>query len=109
MRGSQRCCAVVRIVQGIIPAHAGLTSATLTASGEYRDHPRACGAHDKQAELDHGRRGSSPRMRGSQGKVQGRVRDLGIIPAHAGLTWSSLHVTSFIWDHPRACGAHFLQ
>ena len=94
------------IATGIIPAHAGLTIDHNSDLQDYRDHPRACGAHHLCAKKHIAKQGSSPRMRGSQMRAgRQRGRD-GIIPAHAGLTMSSLSFRNPSGDHPRACGAH---
>ena len=45
-------------------------------------------------------------MRGSLPDFRGFVRDVGIIPAHAGLTGVEFDEVGRQWDHPRACGAH---
>ena len=70
------------------------------------DHPRACGAHSHQTAQNHRQPGSSPRMRGSHAVKKEKPDDIGIIPAHAGLTWKSRDNGHFARDHPRACGAH---
>ena len=71
---------------GIIPAHAGLTAAEQFVHSGQWDHPRACGAHLAGALQTAGAAGSSPRMRGSQRRMQQDGHRDGIIPAHAGLT-----------------------
>ena len=45
MRGSQFYTARDIKLQGIIPAHAGLTAPLQRSQAPCRDHPRACGAH----------------------------------------------------------------
>ena len=91
---------------GIIPAHAGLTKVSSHSNILSGDHPRACGAHAWQDQLNAIKQGSSPRMRGSH-IVRYRIRTrVGIIPAHAGLTDSPCDRSKERWDHPRACGAH---
>ena len=45
-------------------------------------------------------------MRGSLERMHWRVDDLGIIPAHAGLTCRQAPLHCRRGDHPRACGAH---
>ena len=45
-------------------------------------------------------------MRGSLRVLQFGGDDLGIIPAHAGLTVGRQIADRDIMDHPRACGAH---
>ena len=51
---------------GIIPAHAGLTKVSSHSNILSGDHPRACGAHAWQDQLNAIKQGSSPRMRGSR-------------------------------------------
>ena len=92
--------------EGIIPAHAGLTSRGFSAAWQTGDHPRACGAHSRRLSAPTRSSGSSPRMRGSHINGMTIVRLLGIIPAHAGLTWERLICAIAVRDHPRACGAH---
>ena len=70
------------------------------------DHPRACGAHFRSFSITHDGQGSSPRMRGSLVDEPCPRRNVGIIPAHAGLTPASASSRRQRWDHPRACGAH---
>ena len=45
-------------------------------------------------------------MRGSPQKAAEEAAKRGIIPAHAGLTVGLARHNRYIWDHPRACGAH---
>ena len=91
---------------GIIPAHAGLTYDIRTTWRGSRDHPRACGAHFWYSSALADAMGSSPRMRGSLQLLIDELHDLGIIPAHAGLTRRLSIARSAGRDHPRACGAH---
>ena len=91
---------------GIIPAHAGLTTTHHRARWARRDHPRACGAHKKRPKMTKKMMGSSPRMRGSRADDDLRADDVGIIPAHAGLTECIQVYLTATRDHPRACGAH---
>ena len=72
--------------EGIIPAHAGLTSRGFSAAWQTGDHPRACGAHSRRLSAPTRSSGSSPRMRGSHRMHIKRRGGVGIIPAHAGLT-----------------------
>ena len=85
MRGSLRLLQGCHSLQGIIPAHAGLTQIRLRCRRSSWDHPRACGAHVR--------------------KLGGYER-VGIIPAHAGLTGWLFSMQALKRDHPRACGAH---
>ena len=91
----------------IIPAHAGLTGGRFVASSTVWDHPRACGAHCVLESFAAAHLGSSPRMRGSPSCVKQQNHDLGIIPAHAGLTMMIARFLINNGDHPRACGAHY--
>ena len=108
MRGSRLQRDDRRSREGIIPAHAGLTFLASFSHDPYRDHPRACGAHKCNGKETYNGMGSSPRMRGSRFKNYIQNLDVGIIPAHAGLT------VCLSWphwprkDHPRACGAHMV-
>ena len=106
MRGSPQTASDEKIVDGIIPAHAGLTPASSSARTASWDHPRACGAHRPACSAPPGLSGSSPRMRGSPSLFIGALDEEGIIPAHAGLTSRMSRLTRCSRDHPRACGAH---
>ena len=106
MRGSHARCTWVWKVNGIIPAHAGLTERPSTSATSTRDHPRACGAHCFVLRPWSLRAGSSPRMRGSPMNHEKNTGNGGIIPAHAGLTGDCIEARRHEWDHPRACGAH---
>ena len=55
---------------------------------------------------DCGHLGSSPRMRGAQGRALELRNDCGIIPAYAGSTRCSSAPRPGAWDHPRVCGEH---
>ena len=71
-----------------------------------RDHPRACGEHVVSLYLPYALAGSSPRMRGTHGRLHQRQRPDGIIPAHAGNTCCRESMSRCSQDHPRACGEH---
>ena len=106
MRGSLMSFFTVSLSGGIIPAHAGLTQKSYQGNEGAWDHPRACGAHNLEARSMRSCLGSSPRMRGSLLSEEGWFGDVGIIPAHAGLTTKNQEFPYHSWDHPRACGAH---
>ena len=106
MRGSQTHHPELQCHVGIIPAHAGLTASLLGSRLPPGDHPRACGAHGKRRGGHTAGRGSSPRMRGSRSLFMVKNMQLGIIPAHAGLTLVNELIPHRYRDHPRACGAH---
>ena len=86
MRGSPHPAFIVHGKEGIIPAHAGLTFAMDSDIKDDRDHPRACGAHPFSGRPFKLELGSSPRMRGSLTLPLVVLDEVGIIPAHAGLT-----------------------
>ena len=94
---------------GIIPAGAGLTSYIVQIESRNRDHPRGCGAHSFMPIILQSGSGSSPRVRGSLEDVDEVLVDEGIIPAGAGLTISSLLAERGTRDHPRGCGAHWMD
>ena len=91
---------------GIIPAHAGLTSAAAAHGLRVEDHPRGCGAHVKPSSGAASRAGSPPRVRGSQYGRHQSTHAPGIIPAGAGLTHADPTKWAAYRDHPRGCGAH---
>ena len=70
----------------IIPAHAGQTSTLGMTVVRPSDHPRACGANLFDSSSSTHAVGSSPRMRGKQGRVRADPIRRRIIPAHAGQT-----------------------
>ena len=91
---------------GIIPAGAGLTTSSTSASAAPRDHPRGCGAHPQTTCERWDLQGSSPRVRGSRIDNAHAEARRGIIPAGAGLTHEHDSERGRAWDHPRGCGAH---
>ena len=86
MRGTQRAWCQGAHGEGIIPAHAGNTTAFDGEAGMSKDHPRTCGEHWGRTYLDLPEGGSSPHMRGTHVVVFPKIAQLGIIPAHAGNT-----------------------
>ena len=73
------------------------------------DHPRVCGEHaDYPLHIDV-ISGSSPRMRGTQGRQQHGDSRRGIIPAYAGNTGCSMGCPRPFRDHPRVCGEHLVR
>ena len=106
MRGSPLFSQFMQNIFGIIPAHAGLTPSVETPECIVWDHPRACGAHSNPCSMIATVMGSSPRMRGSLVALRVLRVEVGIIPAHAGLTRTVLSSGPSTGDHPRACGAH---
>ena len=86
MRGTLNMLRFADDVAVIIPAYAGNTIAQKIREKYLEDHPRVCGEHFKDYEIDDMLTGSSPRMRGTRDARNGAVRVPGIIPAYAGNT-----------------------
>ena len=93
-------------VRGIIPACAGNTQSLLKMLPAIRDHPRVCGEHVYYGFSVVLGVGSSPRVRGTHGRIPRRHRCHGIIPACAGNTFSRNYWFVRARDHPRVCGEH---
>ena len=106
MRGSPRSEVGYGGADGIIPAGAGLTVSREADHLCRWDHPRGCGAHAATILIATMYQGSSPRVRGSPCCHSPDGRNMGIIPAGAGLTVSREADHLCRWDHPRGCGAH---
>ena len=70
----------------IIPACAGNTDSDDVRIAHDGDHPRVCGEHVTYAVEGASSQGSSPRVRGTQGRSVVRLPTAGIIPACAGNT-----------------------
>ena len=65
-----------------------------------------CGEHAIAASRFATTMGSSPRVRGTHHRAEGSVVLVGIIPACAGNTTSTVHIAGATRDHPRVCGEH---
>ena len=86
MRGTQPSPNRSHDRMGIIPAYAGNTRLPCSHIGWFRDHPRVCGEHWLCLLGVEGKRGSSPRMRGTPHAHAEQGGKFGIIPAYAGNT-----------------------
>ena len=85
-RGKLTAADVTRLVRGLIPAHAGKTSFSLSLGWFVRAHPRSRGENGREYDRRTYPEGSSPLTRGKR-SAQGNARlDAGLIPAHAGKT-----------------------
>ena len=71
---------------------------------ENRAHPRVCGENIHDRRNDRGERGSSPRVRGKQQRVDLVTARSGLIPACAGKTLSCTICGQVQGAHPRVCG-----
>ena len=92
--------------KGIIPAYAGSTRSTASASTTVRDHPRIRGEHDDSDQYSIDGLGSSPHTRGAPVSRFRGAPGAGIIPAYAGSTLSPSGPGALSWDHPRIRGEH---
>ena len=108
MRGTLINIILPICLTGIIPAYAGNTSLSAHADSAKRDHPRVCGEHRGDSIICATKRGSSPRMRGTQAGRIIRIQMQGIIPAYAGNTLTSYYALGYLRDHPRVCGEHIM-
>ena len=88
-RGKRRLLISHRKRLGLIPAHAGKTSASTDRTRRRRAHPRSRGENDALLDRRRRRGGSSPLTRGKQHRVILHEEVPGLIPAHAGKTSAS--------------------
>ena len=72
-------------------------------------HPRSRGENSSWPRIGPCAPGSSPLTRGKRELRQLQARNRGLIPAHAGKTWSSRKVARPIRAHPRSRGENFGQ
>ena len=95
--------------KGIIPARAGSTCKGFMHHRHWRDHPRSCGEHRSATSRVRCATGSSPLVRGAPKYCDECGARVGIIPARAGSTVTSLASWRAGRDHPRSCGEHDWQ
>ena len=97
------------VMAGLIPAHAGKTPKMATHPPLHTAHPRSRGENSSWIPKKFPSKGSSPLTRGKRHALRPRLRDRGLIPAHAGKTrlWSGGTRT---WPaHPRSRGENLLH
>ena len=104
MRGKGFAHSVINSDFGITPAYAGKSKHYAPTCRLRRDHPRVCGEKHKRpcACLYSG--GSPPRMRGKVHRVHQELCRVGITPAYAGKSFTSVFTSLEVQDHPRVCG-----
>ena len=90
--------------RGLIPAHAGKTLASSAGAPRERAHPRSCGENNVSRQDKPASQGSSPLMRGKRLARFQRCPAGGLIPAHAGKTYSTTPKQTAPKAHPRSCG-----
>ena len=106
MRGARDPKAGCQRPGRIIPADAGSTRSSCSATGPVPDHPPGCGEHQMINVVAFLKQGSSPRMRGAPDRPEQVPYQDRIIPADAGSTRSSVPGSHGRKDHPRGCGEH---
>ena len=89
---------------GITPAYAGKRWTADQFQQVRRDHPRVCGEKFSGVWSSSGGRGSPPRMRGKARFKSVITQAIGITPAYAGKSRTSLRSRWMPRDHPRVCG-----
>ena len=87
-RGARLYLILLTKQPGIIPAHAGSTWGEWNNYLCQKDHPRSRGEHIKFPFHNRIHKGSSPLTRGARSTVGGTDANPGIIPAHAGSTFT---------------------
>ena len=105
MRGTCARISQAKHRRGIIPAgagHLGIFRGVVASTG---DHPRRCGALEKNRGTRKRRLGSSPQVRGTSSYRSLTRFRRGIIPAGAGHFQSIPSRGYSSRDHPRRCGA----
>ena len=104
VRGKLVRRAAVMSRRGLIPARAGKTGPTPSASSTKPAHPRACGENGRPSLSRPFQAGSSPRVRGKRPGADARAAAQRLIPARAGKTRSRRRPAPSPPAHPRACG-----
>ena len=90
--------------QRLIPAHAGKTIGLDVDTDIEAAHPRSRGENTKIKRLVSFDWGSSPLTRGKLCFVHARHGAVGLIPAHAGKTWTPDPTETAATAHPRSRG-----
>ena len=108
-RGAQELSPARRTRAGLIPAHAGSTHWWGEALADSGAHPRSRGEHHLGCGVGNHHLGSSPLTRGALLFSQFTAGAKGLIPAHAGSTFSSLPPRVVPRAHPRSRGEHMAR
>ena len=93
-------------LEGLIPARAGNTKTLPFRVFLSGAHPRSRGEHLPLVDVVVGCVGSSPLARGTQGHLQGKPAEGGLIPARAGNTYPRAQWLESGRAHPRSRGEH---
>ena len=103
-RGKLRLVVGRRVVAGLIPAHAGKTTARRRTTASVPAHPRSRGENEMLVSMSLSFRGSSPLTRGKLGHGLVESRGRRLIPAHAGKTPAAKRAGAASRAHPRSRG-----
>ena len=103
-RGKLVVSRLQRLVDGLIPAHAGKTRVSRLSQRFRGAHPRSRGENTPVSTCIISPRGSSPLTRGKPCLVWLAVGRAGLIPAHAGKTPPRKPPWTSTWAHPRSRG-----
>jgi len=106
VRGTRRARRSGRHSSRFIPACAGNTDWLQTKEGKAAVHPRVCGEHNLSNDERRKADGSSPRVRGTPGRVEDPLKIERFIPACAGNTVDCEKLGGGKPVHPRVCGEH---
>ena len=107
-RGKPHACHAVFVPSGLIPAHAGKTSAGICLWRRAKAHPRSRGENNAGDQDDSGSWGSSPLTRGKRTTLNADRPHVGLIPAHAGKTVECMGGHQVLEAHPRSRGENRL-
>ena len=89
---------------GLIPAHAGKTTAAGADPPRRRAHPRSRGENTRTSNPSRVHAGSSPLTRGKLPQCSMSCSFSGLIPAHAGKTLACAWLACWCGAHPRSRG-----
>ena len=103
-RGKPVAVCVEAVPRGLIPTHAGKTTAASTGAPTSRAHPHSRGENRKATQGNVSVRGSSPLTRGKRVGNHGRARRQGLIPTHAGKTDLAAVPHPSVGAHPHSRG-----
>ncbi len=107
-RGKPKLVHCYVTVAGLIPAHAGKTSAAAASCCVLRAHPRSRGENGCGRARACSALGSSPLTRGKLGDSEPSREARGLIPAHAGKTMPPRSPRRLARAHPRSRGENNL-
>ncbi|EFU77574.1 hypothetical protein HMPREF0381_0530 [Lachnoanaerobaculum saburreum DSM 3986] len=105
-RGTHKYQTLASSLARITPAYAGNTKMTYKYQWMIEDHPRLRGEHTFIHSGQNPVKGSPPLTRGTRFKCCYHKVRIGITPAYAGNTLSSIVARILLRDHPRLRGEH---